>query len=192
MEVTGGDQGIGYLFSFDFLLHSTRQTGKLGISVPGTYKKFSNSLQYFEMDRLPQSRLVHSFLFPMVWPWKQMRKQSVYITDHTQQMVSPNYSYLRFSPVIERGKGCFSNFWRAPGPAGPWESTLSLPPPWNSTPGPLLTQVPIVSCLGLCNRSLSGLPASSLTPAPHHPECILHASLRVTLLNQIQSYSSPA
>jgi len=42
VEVTWGDQAIAYLFSFGFFLLSSEQISDLGISILGTFEKFSN------------------------------------------------------------------------------------------------------------------------------------------------------
>lgn len=44
VEVTWGDQGIAYMFSFGFFLLSSEQISDIGIRILGTVEKFSNLL----------------------------------------------------------------------------------------------------------------------------------------------------
>lgn len=87
------------MFSFDFLLLSSEQTGDLGISILGTFEKFSNTFQYFESNRVPQNRLDPEFSIPHGLA-SETGEKIIYSTSGV-----PN-SYLGFFSGIEGGKAC--------------------------------------------------------------------------------------
>lgn len=91
IKVTCGDQGIEHGFSLDFLLLG--QMGDLGISIHGTFQKFSNPSQYFETNGVAQSRCDPE---PCI---------SQDLASETDEIIiykwySENYSYLGLLPGI--------------------------------------------------------------------------------------------